>query len=587
MRNEGRPASRVDDCPVAVCDKKKSRHRPRAKGVTIMSATLHATPNAFRNFRILTALFVSIILLLTPTAGRVGNTASQSDTLSGTVQATAENSPGLRETKFSTPAGTLTLYLSDEMAPGDSLTGTVVAQPSGKNDTEREKNRSALENFAVNVGGNLISAAQKKFQLQIPADGTKKALEVALRDNKGRELSRLDAPILEEAPRNAPAEFELPSLVQQGRPGLIRGPFDGDISDTDRVTLAGQPMNQLVQTQRSAVFSNTSGAVGAAPLEINEQRRVVTGEVQSVAVSLSATTLTLQNGQTTPISVQVTGLRPGQAVSLSLKNLSPDVITLAGGNSQTINIAPPDVQPGGTFKTERLATGVKPGGFSITATVVAPANQRGERATAAGRPAEPGPAGQDTAQFGGRPAQATTGTPTNTQAAQPAPQDSPQPAPAQFGIGVTAHCRCRVLTSSGFEVASQAKGGFIQPFQVNKCTDYCRGMWDGASDDAKKAWASLSPNACGNIQLRMEAKLGTMDPREARGLTTISLGGSLVTECICPTGQTLSRGNNYCITSTGIILPVPDQVLQGGYLIQGGLLYLINGPPCCRTYCRR
>lgn len=552
-----------------------------------MSATLHATSNAFRSLRILTALSVSIVLLLTPTAGRSGNAASQSDTLSGTVQATAENSPGLRETKFSTPAGTVTVYLSDEVAPGDSLTGTVVAVPSGKNDAEREKNRAAFANFAVNVGGNLISAAQGRFQLQIPTHGAKKALEVSLRDNKGRELSRLDAPVLEEAPRNAPTDFQLPSLVQQGRPGLVRGPFDGDISDTDRVTLAGQQMNQLVQTQRSMVFTNTSRAVGAAPLEINEQGHVMTAEVQSVAVTLSATQLNLQNGQTTPVTVQVTGLRPSQEVSLSLKNLSPDVITLAGGNSQTIPIRPQDVQPGGSFKTERLATAVKTGSFSITATVVAPANQRGEGAAAAVRPVGPEPAGQDTAQFG-RSSQATTGASTNTQSAQPAPQASPQPAPAQLSsIGLSAHCRCRVLTSSGVEVASQAKGGFIQPIQRDKCRDYCRGMWDGATDEQKKSWAGSLPNACGNVELRMEAKLGTMGAETVRGPSTISLGGSLVTECICPAGQTLSRGNNYCITTTGINLPVADQVLQGGYLIQGGVLYLINGPPCCRTYCKR
>ena len=558
-----------------------------------MSATLHATSNDFRYGRGLTALLLSIALLLTPTIrrpgaygmGRAGDAASQSDTLSGTVQATAENSPGLRQTNFSTPAGVVVVYLSDEMAPGDSLTGTVVARPSGKNDAEREKNRAALEEFAVNVGGHVISAAEKRFKLQIPADGAKKPLEVALRDNKGRELSRLDAPVLEEAPRNALADFQFPSLVQQGRPGVVRGPFDGDISDTDRVTLAGQQVDQLVQTQRTAVFANTSRAVGAAPLEINEQGHVTTAQVYSAAVSLSATKLNLQNGETATLAVKVAGLNPSREVSLSLKNLSPDVITLGGGNSQTIPISPADMQPGGSYKTERTVTGNKPGGFSITATVVTPANQRGEIVPAAGRPAESEPAGQDTAQSG-RPSQAATGTPTNTQSAQPAPQPSPQPAPAPLSIGATAHCRCRVLTSSGFEVASQAKGGYFQPIQRDKCNDYCRGMWDGASTEQKKSWAGLSPNACGNIELKVEAKLGTMGALTVRGPSTISLGGSLVTECTCPAGQTLSKGNNYCITSTGIKVPVKDQVLQGGYLIQGEILYLINGPSSCRTYCK-
>lgn len=154
-------------------------------------------------------------------------------------------------------------------------------------------------------------------------------------------------------------------------------------------------------------------------------------------------------------------------------------------------------------------------------------------------------------------------------------------------LGAT--CFCRIF-ANGVEVAKPSKGGYVQPFQAEACRNYCRGIWD-SSQAQRIAWAKLLPGACGNVTVTMEAALGTMSYQQVRGPETETgiNGTKLVTTCSCPSGQQLSNtfgGTKYCINSLGTTVPVPDQVLQGGYLVQSQVLYRINGPASCVTKCQ-
>jgi len=161
---------------------------------------------------------------------------------------------------------------------------------------------------------------------------------------------------------------------------------------------------------------------------------------------------------------------------------------------------------------------------------------------------------------------------------------------AAFGVpqANAATCFCKV-TANGNEVAKPSKGGFVQGVQAEACRNYCRGLWDSSSQQ-RITWAKLLPNACGDVTLAMGAAVGTAAYQGVRAETAHGINGThFVTTCTCPSGKTLSNafaGKKYCITSTGTALPLPDQVLQGGYLIQGQMLYQIYGPASCVTNCQ-
>ncbi len=153
---------------------------------------------------------------------------------------------------------------------------------------------------------------------------------------------------------------------------------------------------------------------------------------------------------------------------------------------------------------------------------------------------------------------------------------------------LSAHCFCKVI-ANGTEVAKPIKGGYVQPVQAEACRNYCRGLWDSGSP-TRLAWAKLAPNACGNVSLRMEAALGTMSYQTVRSGTETGINGTqFVTTCTCPSGQNVSNpfaNTKYCIPPTGIPINLPDQLLQGGALIQGHVLYTILGSASCVTKCQ-
>jgi hypothetical protein len=159
------------------------------------------------------------------------------------------------------------------------------------------------------------------------------------------------------------------------------------------------------------------------------------------------------------------------------------------------------------------------------------------------------------------------------------------------GGGLSATCFCRV-TANGAWVAEPSKGGYVQPVQREACRNYCRGLWDSGQAQ-RMAWAKMLDGACGQVNLSMDAKLGTLGYENVRNGSEYGVNGTqFVTTCTCPPGKAISNpfaDTKYCITSTGtqFPFPVPDQVLQGGtHLIQSQTIYQIHGNPSCVTKCQ-
>jgi hypothetical protein len=76
----------------------------------------------------------------------------------------------------------------------------------------------------------------------------------------------------------------------------------------------------------------------------------------------------LREGEQITLRVTVTGIQEPNRLSLprlELRNMTPGVVRLEGGDVQTISIRPEDVSSEGTFTFTRTLTGIRPGGFAI------------------------------------------------------------------------------------------------------------------------------------------------------------------------------------------------------------------------------
>ena len=82
--------------------------------------------------------YVEILASATPQSSGQGGSSSAPG-----FAVASEVAGGLNTTIFATPRGKIRVNLPDDMAPGDTLSGTVIAEPQGKDDKERAANQGS------------------------------------------------------------------------------------------------------------------------------------------------------------------------------------------------------------------------------------------------------------------------------------------------------------------------------------------------------------------------------------------------------------------------------------------------------------
>jgi hypothetical protein len=68
-----------------------------------------------------------------------------------TTNANAKTSGGLTVATFEVNPGAIRVYLPDDMAAGDTISGTVIAEPKGQTPEERSKNETQLQRYVVTI----------------------------------------------------------------------------------------------------------------------------------------------------------------------------------------------------------------------------------------------------------------------------------------------------------------------------------------------------------------------------------------------------------------------------------------------------
>src|SRR5882672_9444442 len=62
-----------------------------------------------------------------------------------------ETSWGMHTASFATARGRVTVNLPDDIAAGDTISGTVIAEPSGNNQRDRRRNTDELNGYVVEL----------------------------------------------------------------------------------------------------------------------------------------------------------------------------------------------------------------------------------------------------------------------------------------------------------------------------------------------------------------------------------------------------------------------------------------------------
>jgi hypothetical protein len=350
-----------------------------------------------RNHRyIISAFYVSVLFALSL------DLAPKTDGQADLAKATAESRGGLKVVTFGTPNGRVIVNLPDDIIVGDTISGTVIAEPKGQSSEERARNRSELNALVVEIDGKpmqpfttpskerdaviqqtfwIYHVDAPKVKLVPNAPATSIFLPISLVNNAGQVLAQTTIPtgLITGVPDgNIPVTWNIPPLGQAGRPVVISGPFDGNASNTTlRATVQDFEKNTenvsggfglLAESPRKAIFSSPTNVTGPIEITLNEGSQQKKGNYRNVGVNLSAPKTSLLKGESTELRVEVNGLQ-GITEPVPLHLVKGGVVTLQGGDVQTLSIKPSEVR-NGIYTTTRTITGVQTGSFSITATVV-------------------------------------------------------------------------------------------------------------------------------------------------------------------------------------------------------------------------
>ncbi len=277
--------------------------------------------------------------------------------------ATSETSSGLNTKTMQTPRGRIRVQLPSDMAAGDTISGTVIAEPAGKTDKDKQRNADELNGYVIELEKQKSPVSSGVMRIHLTPGVTAPLL--ILLDAKGKQIAVTPLVVLPNAP-TAPKTIKLPTLGQTGRPLQIQGPFDGDSSNT-KAKIAGTDASVLAESPREIVVQSPSNAVGPTKIEVTENGTTATGPFRNLKIDLTAPKTSLMKGESTELHVQVQGLEGlTQPIPIQLQNQTPSTVNLNGGNTQTIPIQPSQVTTGGTFQWSGTLTGTGNGGFTVT-----------------------------------------------------------------------------------------------------------------------------------------------------------------------------------------------------------------------------
>ena len=276
---------------------------------------------------------------------------------------TISSQKGLTTAVFNVAPGNIKVYLPDDIRPGDIISGTVIAEPNGVTDKEKNKNSQSLQQYKVRLGDIIISSVSSQRQpikfIQSPAYSS-----IVLLDDKGAVISTVPVQVNNTLAIQT-GNIIAPSHVLANSPLRITGPFDGDASNT-QCRIEGKEMEVIAESPRQTICSMPSTTSGPHTVTIEEKGKTTEKKISAVNMELAAGKLNLLKGEKTYVDVTITGLQnlPSHA-TLSVANTTTGVVTMIGGEVQVLPIPPAGVSGAGTFNKRFDLQSIKTGTFSV------------------------------------------------------------------------------------------------------------------------------------------------------------------------------------------------------------------------------
>ncbi len=299
------------------------------------------------------------------------------DLINALSQSQGQEPPlGLQKLTMHTNRGDIIVRLPNDLRASDTISGTVVAEPKGKTDQQKQKNASELNGMVVDAGNAKLGSAGP-FRWIIPIAAGKVVFR--LLDARGKVIGTSQVDIRPLAantpPRNLPVmptDFALPTVAQAGKPMVILGNFDGD-SQTTSVNVDGHPCPILAESFRQTIVDNVADKPGPMQVTLQENGVESSAVVHNLTLSLDSPKTTLLAREKATVTATVQGLAdvPASAfpLTLNLTNQTPGTISMSGGQSLALPIKFEDARQSGGYRYQTEVTAITAGSYTISGAI--------------------------------------------------------------------------------------------------------------------------------------------------------------------------------------------------------------------------
>jgi len=276
----------------------------------------------------------------------------------------SETQWGLVTTTFQTSRGSIQVNLPDDLAVGDTISGTILIDPKGQSQKDVDASTNELNSHTVTVenGGveSITSVNEGDFFLTLPKNA--QSLRLTLKDHHGHAMASQDVPIGTRSAGPAGSQFVGPVCGEAGRPMAMTGPCDGTLGSS-RMRIAGNEVTKLAKSPRKLVVLCPPDLAGPAEAIWTEKGKEMHWHFNSVQLTFDAQSKAVTTGQNLDIKLMVRGAEGlAQPVYVTVENKTPDVVQLGGGDKLGLKVT-------GDIDYTLCVQGLRHGVFGLTACI--------------------------------------------------------------------------------------------------------------------------------------------------------------------------------------------------------------------------
>lgn len=319
------------------------------------------------------------------------NTLSKIIVSQNVFKVTSHREFGIQIFELSAPEGIFYFQIPDDVGEGEPYSYTVRTFAAGPSDLEKTENEKQLAAYKLLIASTPLQAGPSAKQLQVTSAAD--AQEIILKTQEGFEVLKSSIAVTKQIPQtqtqSQPVEaaselevdaqppvepvididiphllFQVSPVNQAGRLLEVRGPFDGNASNTD-VRVNGTPMPIIAESLRKVIAMNPN-LLGNLEVRIAEKDRKVHCVYKNVDLRNWASAFKLESGANAALTIQLNSSpKLTSPVVIALQNKSPEIVNVKGGSFQYLTVSPNDLNETGTAILSRILTGMHPAPFQI------------------------------------------------------------------------------------------------------------------------------------------------------------------------------------------------------------------------------